>query len=200
MTRVLAITGVPGVGKSTCMLNVIAALGGQDRRSRYGLLDYAVCRNVAVLGVYDDSSPFGGTDKLAMNVQQHAEDFVRQVDANAVPLVDAIAFEGDRLCGSKFLTLCRARADTRIVVLETDSALLKDRRDLRSFEVGKEQDATWLRGRESKVAGVIAEFAAERRTVNTLAENTTLAGELAAWLRYETTVEIPQPVKTLRLF
>jgi hypothetical protein len=195
--RVLIIIGAPGSGKSTLMLNIIAASGVQcGTRHRHGLLDYTDYGQFDVLGYYTAGETFGGTDRLSQVVGDDARAYLAEAGGRD----RTVALEGDRLANSGFLAYCRSIAETRIVCLEVDPAVLADRRALRSFEVGKEQNPTWLKGRETKVANLAREFAAERREVNTLAENRALAEELARWLRYETTVEIAQPVKPLRLF
>jgi ABC-type dipeptide/oligopeptide/nickel transport system ATPase component len=196
MTRILAIAGVPGVGKSTTMKALMDKLNGQRQWSRWGLLDYTICNQTAVLGVYDASNPFGGTDKLSMAVHEDAFVFVQQVEANRIPGVQSIAFEGDRLCSAKFLNAIRGmtNVELRFIVLQISPEALRERRANRSFQVGKEQDATWLRGRESKVANLIAEQNAEVRVVETSEEQQALAEELRAWLAGEVHVELSKPL------
>jgi hypothetical protein len=192
--RMLVLTGVPGVGKTTVMRKLIAALGDRLERDRYRTLDYVVVGRTAVLGVYEAGEIFAGTDKLSMTVAPHAEAFVADLAQQSAPRFDAVAFEGDRLCGGKFIRHCQRYATVRVVALDLPPEVLAARREAREFETGKAQDAIWLKGRESKVANVIAEFLAERRTVETDEQVAALVEDLRAWLMGEAVVEVRTPL------
>jgi hypothetical protein len=193
--RILAVAGAPGVGKSTLFAALLPLLGFRIGSTRHGLLEYALVERTAVLGVYEDGEAFGGTDKLSMAVQPHAEDFIAQVGAGKFRGIDSVAFEGDRLTTSKFLAQCRAAGELRFIVVSTSPEALALRRETRAADVGKGQDATWLRGRETKVTGLADTEGAERRRLDKPEDTVVLAEELAAWLRGETTVELKQPMR-----
>jgi hypothetical protein len=191
--RILAVAGAPGVGKSTLFAQLIPLLGERLGTARHGLMDYLLVGRTAVLGVYEDGDAFGGTDKLSMAVQPHAEDFIARAAAGEFRGVDAVALEGDRLCTSKFLTLCAAAGELRFIVLEADPAILQARRDERSFLVGKEQDPTWLRGRETKVEELARTQGGERHRVDAPEDTVELAQHLSGWLAGTIKVELKQP-------
>jgi ABC-type dipeptide/oligopeptide/nickel transport system ATPase component len=142
--RILAIAGASGVGKSTCMINLMecGVRNNPPTRMKEDLLEYEILHSgVVVLGRYDEGQLFSGTDRLSMGVQQDAEKFITFEHENTYP-ARPIAFEGDRLCASKFLNHCRSiTSELRIVILIVKSELLAERRAERSFLAGKEQDA-----------------------------------------------------------
>lgn len=191
--RILAVSGVPGVGKSTLMLKLIKELGGKATH-RYGLCDYATLSGAVVLGRYDPGDAFGGTDKLSMSVEADAVALLQSLSVK--PESISVIFEGDRLCGSQFLRSCQILGELRLVVLRVKDATLKERRENRSFEVGKEQNETWLKGRESKVYKVQMAFGGELRSIDTAAQVNTLTNELVDWVLGRTAT----PAKAGRLF
>lgn len=145
--RIIGIGGEPGTGKSTLVVNLIRELDP----SAVTVVEYGLLRarffpqyGLTVLGIYDGST-FGGTDKLAMNVHADAKGFLQTFapDSNATVL-----FEGDRLFGESFVKACReVTKDCHWVILEASNANKKQRRVQR----GSNQDATWLKGRTTRL-------------------------------------------------
>lgn len=179
MRRILGVSGFPGTGKSTLMIDIINELGPSTRQ-KFGLLEYTQFKDVNVLGYYEKGNLFGGTDRLSMSVQDNAVEYL-----NSLYRLDpdrALAFEGDRLTNSEFLRLARSVGELRFVVLTCSEKTLVGRREARSEKAGKEQNATWLKGRESKVYRLQTDFDAEIRSVNTQIQGMELAKELRSWL------------------
>ena len=191
--RVLAIAGVPGVGKSTFMLKLIQELGGIKARHRSGLCDYATLSGAVVLGKYGAGEVFGGTDKLSMSVEADAEDLISKLSQKPEDIT--VLLEGDRLCTPVFLRYCQTRGDLRLIILKVADNLLQARREGRSLTVGKEQNETWLKGRESKVYRLETNFFGESRRIDTPEQTQVLANELVDWVRSGTSA-----VATGRLF
>ena len=100
-----------------------------------------------ILGKYEEGETFSGTDRMSMAVQPEAIKFLASLEKNAVVL-----FEGDRLFTASFLEHCVENYDTEILYLETD----KDVRQERYKERGSNQNETWLRGRETKIANIMS--------------------------------------------
>lgn len=183
--KTLAIIGPPAVGKTTLMRQLMLELGGIRSSGRFGLLDYTGVmenRNIFVLGKYEEGEIFAGTDKLSHSVLPDAKRFVEEVEDNAV-----IIFEGDRLANASFLTTCKQRctglADFRLVLLTLNPALLKERRDARAFEYGKQQNPTWLAGRDSKVKNLRNQFDGELWPVDNDKLVNAAVDNFATWTR-----------------
>lgn len=94
---------------------------------------------------------FCGTDALAMNVQPKV---VAWMENNPEALVLA---EGDRLANRKFFAAVRAAGyELVIALLDPGEETITQWRTNREQKLGKAQDATWLKGRETKVVNIAA--------------------------------------------
>lgn len=144
--KVIAIGGEPGAGKSTLMKRVLEHLQAEPKYDAVKLVPYLQKDNIYILGKYEDGQVFSGTDRMSMAVQPEAIKFLATLPSNAVVL-----YEGDRLFTASFLEHCNENYDTQIVYLKTT----KDVRTERYKERGSNQDETWLRGRESKIANIL---------------------------------------------
>src|SRR5205823_2608386 len=87
---------------------------GSFQRMKMGLLEFMQFERLNVLGYYDDTSPWGGTDRLAMNCHDDVEEFLKWASTEDER---PIAFEGDRLCVARILKCCRAIGELRIISL-----------------------------------------------------------------------------------
>lgn len=148
--RIIGIGGEPGTGKSALVLRLIERLDEEGRPVRLNLLhaSYFIRHNLTILGIYDGST-FSGTDKLAMNVHADAKAFLQ---AFAPTSNATVLFEGDRLFGETFLNHCRTvTPDCHWIILEANSHNKVQRRKDR----GSDQDATWLKGRVSRLSKLL---------------------------------------------
>jgi hypothetical protein len=199
--RILALIGVPGTGKTFLMRRLIQALGGIRATDRDGLCNFHLVgeadAEVMVLGKYEEGDIFGGTDKLSMAAQADAESLVKEALSEGVK---ALTFEGDRLGNESFFEHCSKVGELRVVVIKIEPELLRQRRENRSFEVGKEQNATWLQGRETKVSNLEKTFRAQVFNIDTPQQVEETIAHFEEWLLGNVTVEIPQRSTMGKLF
>jgi hypothetical protein len=139
--------GVPAVGKSSlirALLNHGDWIGVGGRVPHYINHDLQLC----VIGKdYETSHQFPGTDRLSMGIQPYALQFILERGGR-------IIFEGDRLGNGKMVNyLLSAGQKVRIGhVTVTERELLARR------AVERNQNPTFLKGRSTKVAGIVAQF------------------------------------------
>jgi len=145
--KVIAIGGEPGAGKSTLMKKILEKNNWLKVYDEVKLVPYMQYDTNYILGKYDDGETFSGTDRMSMAVQPEAVKFLASLPADSVVL-----FEGDRLFTASFLEHCVDNYDTDILYLETDKTI----REERYKERGSNQNETWLRGRESKIANILS--------------------------------------------
>jgi GTPase SAR1 family protein len=144
--RILAIGGEPGSGKTTLMNRVLETLKPEPKYDQVKLVPYLQAGHIHILGKYEPGEVFAGTDRMSMAVQPEAVKFLQTLHEDSVVL-----FEGDRLFNSSFLSHCDEQYDLSIIYLSTDRHI----RASRYAERGSNQDETWLRGRESKIANIL---------------------------------------------
>lgn len=149
MNRVIAIGGSPGTGKTTLMrkfmegtewaevepLKMLPCLHSKERR-------------LYIVGKYDPTEVFAGTDRLSMAVQPVAKKFFEETE-------DDIIFEGDRIFNASFLEHIQGLDKVlTIVYLLAGPKILKQRYKDR----GSDQSETFLKGRETKYSNILNNF------------------------------------------
>lgn len=146
---VVALGGEPATGKSTVLQRALRH-AGPCVPFEWGLVKGQLYEEdgLAVLGRYDPERERQGTDALAMNVIDDAENFIAEASANDSTPFDTVAFEGDRLWAARFFDTVRslphATLDAWLLVASPEA--LNHRHEQR----GDEQSETWLRGRRTK--------------------------------------------------
>lgn len=176
--RVIGVGGVPASGKTHLMRAVMAALGEQPQPFQYKkLLKGHVFpqHKFLVLGVYAPDEPFAGTDRLSMSVMPVALEFLAVAEADKRLDGYIILFEGDRLFSESFLAEAEAKTGgARWVWLEAPPSDVGLRRAGRPAE----QDATWLKGRETKLHNLALKFSMQREIHATPADTARIVDSL----------------------
>lgn len=171
--KVIAIGGEPGSGKTTLMKRIIQHYNMQPKYEDVKLVPFLQKDNIYVLGKYEDGHVFAGTDRMSMAVQPEAIKFLA-----TLPTESIVLYEGDRLFTASFLEDCLDKYDLDIIYLST----YKDVRTQRYTERGSEQDETWLRGRETKIANILTNmnllFNVSKYNNNNLDEQNLVFGEI----------------------
>lgn len=144
--QVIAIGGEPGSGKTTLMKRLVEHFKVRPQYDAVKLVPFLRSGNIYILGKYEDGQVFAGTDRMSMAVQPEAIKFLATLPSDSVVL-----YEGDRLFTASFLEHCANNYNLSIVYLSTD----RNVRMTRYEERGSNQDATWLQGRESKIANIL---------------------------------------------
>jgi broad-specificity NMP kinase len=145
--KVIAIGGEPGSGKSTLMKRLIQHYSVEPKYNEVKLVPYLQKNNIYILGKYEEGEVFSGTDRMSMAVQPEAVKFCAALPENSIVL-----FEGDRLFTASFLEDCMDKYNLEIIHLFAN----KDIQKQRYLERGSEQNETWLRGRETKIANILS--------------------------------------------
>ena len=83
MRKLIAVGGCPGTGKTTLFRKFMEAHTWEKVEPKK-LLPSLYCKDLDlyVLGKYEDGETFAGTDRLGMNVQPVAQEFVSETTSN----------------------------------------------------------------------------------------------------------------------
>jgi GTPase SAR1 family protein len=144
--KTIYIIGAPGAGKTT-LANAFKNNWRKVRQDTKPVKYEAFVLNngETALSLGWDKPPFGGTDTLSYTAIVQIEQWLPQVK------VDYLFGEGDRLAIDRFIHLAQELGDLHLFYLNTDPALAADRRGERADANNlKQQDPTWVKGRESK--------------------------------------------------
>lgn len=139
--NLLYIIGVPGSGKSTLAAELVK---GRRRRVEDVPFVHTVYED-GLIQLGRERLGRSGTDALSMSVQPHV------VAALETGMWPRVLGEGDRLTNRKFFEAAReAGYRVDVVLLDAPPDLAAQRREGR----GSEQSESWLKGRETKIAGL----------------------------------------------
>jgi hypothetical protein len=154
MIHTLGLGGEPATGKTTLMRKLIAKLG-PVQPSSVGLLRYLLfpSTKVIVLGVYESTATFAGTDALSMGVAPHALEVLSACSHE--PFYDGwrIVWEGDRLFSLKLIREVASLPQVRPhwYLLQASEPVLAQRH----LDRHDNQTATWLKGRRTKYQNLL---------------------------------------------
>jgi hypothetical protein len=172
--KALAIGGEPATGKTTLIKEIFKDFTFQN--FSYGLLKghYVKDYNLIIMGIYDGTGVFQGTDRLSMAVNN---DFCKFIKLNKYNIL----FEGDRLFSLNNLILVKSIYDCKIIILEQEEKTLK----IRHLERNDTQSETFLKGRKTKISNIKQQLNndIEAYKLNNIQETIKLANTLTNWIK-----------------
>jgi pantothenate kinase len=147
MKNIIAVGGEPATGKTTLMWRIIdSATDWQKIEPRKTLSSiHSESLNLTILGKYDRSEQFAGTDRLSMSVQPAATEFIKEATGN-------ILFEGDRLFNRKFIdAIISCDCSFSLIYIEAS------RNELHNRHVDRKdtQTETFLKSRQTKYSNIV---------------------------------------------
>ncbi len=157
MIGFIGLGGYPASGKSTLIRTLLPRLRGQAVNFKNGLVFGVIYpqEKLAVLGSYLREERYPGTDRFSMSVQPDFNRFLQEWNDDPARHGWIVLLEGDRLFNNTTLVLVRdvLHLPHRLFTLQVDDSVISSRHGKRDS-----QDATWLRGRATKVEHLVKEF------------------------------------------
>lgn len=147
MKNIIAVGGEPATGKTTLMWRIIDSATDWQKIEPKKTLSaiHSESLNLTILGKYDRSEQFAGTDRLSMSVQPAATEFIKEATGN-------ILFEGDRLFNRKFIdAIISCDCSFSLIYIEAS------RNELHNRHVDRKdtQTETFLKSRQTKYSNIV---------------------------------------------
>jgi len=147
MKKIIALGGEPATGKTTLMWRIIDSAADWQKIEPKKTLSVirSESLDLTILGKYDRSEQFAGTDRLSMSVQPAATEFIKEATGN-------ILFEGDRLFNRKFIdAIISCNCSFSLIYIEAS------RDELQSRHVDRKdtQTETFLKSRQTKYSNIV---------------------------------------------
>jgi pantothenate kinase len=152
--NIISIIGEPGTGKTTLMFALMKQLNvmlpAPQKSTTHPLVTYHDFGNhIYILGKYEESKTFSGTDALSMACQPQVVGWLETIPKDSI-----VIMEGDRLGNASFLMHCAVHYELLVYYLDVPKAI----REQRYLERGSNQSEKFLKGRETKYAGLRTNF------------------------------------------
>ena len=147
MKNIIALGGEPATGKTTLMWRIIdSATDWQKIEPKKTLSAIrSESLDLTILGKYDRSEQFAGTDRLSMSVQPAATEFIKEATGN-------ILFEGDRLFNRKFIdAIISCDCSFSLIYIEAS----RDELHNRHVDRKDTQTETFLKSRQTKYSNIV---------------------------------------------
>lgn len=158
--KVVGICGAPATGKTTLIHRIIGHYNFNSSLMDYKTVKYFydLDHNLLLLGIYDGSGDFEGTDKLSMAVINDAEDMLRDMIKDVSFDNATIIFEGDRLWCPRWVDFLVVNGfESLFMYLSVDQDEFA-RRHLARRRNGQVQDVKFINSRVTKYANLIDQY------------------------------------------
>ena len=145
--NIIAVGGEPATGKTTLMWRIIDSVTDWQKIEPKKTLSAirSESLNLTILGKYDRSEQFAGTDRLSMSVQPAAAEFIKEATGS-------ILFEGDRLFNRKFIdAIIACECSFSLIYIEASLEELHKRHVSRKDT----QTETFLKSRRTKYSNIV---------------------------------------------
>jgi len=145
--NIIAVGGEPATGKTTLMWRIIDSVTDWQKIEPKKTLSAirSESLNLTILGKYDRSEQFAGTDRLSMSVQPAATEFIKEATGN-------ILFEGDRLFNRKFIdAIISCNCSFSLIYIEAS----RDELHNRHVDRKDTQTETFLKSRQTKYSNIV---------------------------------------------
>lgn len=156
MIGCVLLSGEPASGKSTIMRSFLTMLHERPTFFKVGLVSgfhYTIARTT-IIGDYNTSKTFPGTDCLSMAVQPEFNAMLRRWRSDQARNGYILVFEGDRLCNNPTIdTLNDIQIPWVGYTATADQTLIDARHAARDA-----QNASWLEGRRTKVKNLTDKY------------------------------------------
>lgn len=141
--KIIAIGGEPATGKTKLVTKI---KGNRDFKGKEfkKILKYEQRKNIIIFGSYKGEK-FDGTDRLAMNVQPIAIEFIKKHEKKNIIII----FEGDRLFNNSFLDVIN-NYESAIIIIDTDKKI----KFKRHIDRDDTQSKVFLKGRKTKIHNI----------------------------------------------
>ena len=144
MPNLVAIGGLPAVGKTTLIRNFFLNYKTWYKikyKKLYGHFNKEL--HLVILGVYKNNEIFSGTDKLSMAVQPDFAEFL----VNNKPKYNVL-FEGDRLFNMKTISIAQEYMNVKIYILHSNNTFE------RHLERKDNQSEKFIKSRLTKLTNI----------------------------------------------
>ena len=149
--------GTPGSGKTTVTREFQkdwAKVNMYDKPFKHQEYDSPNLGKVLSLGW--DRPHFSGTDTLGNTVITDMPQFYEYAEQDGATIYG----EGDKLASRTYFDLAKRYGNLYLFYLNTDEQTAASRREARSAETGKTQNATWAKGRATKHRNLAEQYGA----------------------------------------
>lgn len=154
--KVVWIIGEPGVGKTTVVRELLGPTPSRNMKPKWSLVHRGI--GIVAAGHYKGEA-FDGADTVPYNGVADALDFWLDNYSGS----ELTIFDGDRFSHQKVVDFFKLRVpEHKLVCVQVLSARVELQRQARFAVTGKNQNATWLKGRATKVKNFFTAFPGER--------------------------------------